>query len=82
MSLYFFSASYYQAFLASESARAGEAISGLVGSSITANAQATIGQQEASNLQFSYLSQDIGEQLSDKLQEAAEAEVDYSDYLD
>lgn len=66
-----------QALLAGESVTAGTAVSGLAGSSIAANAAATIGQQEASNLQYSYQTQDIGEQITNKLQQAAGASADY-----
>ena len=60
------------AFLNSEAIRAGEAVTGLVGSSIAKNAKASLNAQTASNLNFSYQTEQMGDAISVLLQEAAD----------
>lgn len=62
-----------QAMLSTESVRAGEAITGLIGSSIVKNARSSLLHQKASALQFSYQTERMGEMISQKLQDAADA---------
>ena len=59
-----------QAFLSSEAVTAGGAITGLMGSSIAKNAKASMGQQYASGLQFSMLSEQMGIEISELNQAA------------
>lgn len=61
-----------RAYLATEGVRAGEVMSGLVGSSIARNARASVGTQLASNLQFSHATQVWGSIISDLQQEATD----------
>jgi len=64
-----------QAFLGSEAITAGGAISGLMGSSIAKNARASLGQQRASGLQFSMLTEQLGNQISQLQQDAVNAKL-------
>lgn len=64
-----------KAFLGSEAINAAGALTGLMGSSITRNARASMGQQRASGLQFSMLTEQLGNQISQLQQDAVNAKL-------
>lgn len=64
-----------KAFLANEAITSAGALTGLMGSSIAKNARASIGQQHASSLQHSFLTEEIGTAISNLHQDALDARL-------